>query len=81
MGATTGSPRKVAMGAGGIKTLEANIATTANGSTNFRGNAILLNSLFDLLEALAAPCRRVVEIICNGHPFQDGSVRDLKRFR
>ena len=50
MGATTGWPRKVATGAGGIKTLEANIATMANGSTNFRGNAILTYSLIDLFQ-------------------------------
>jgi hypothetical protein len=42
MGAATGWPRKVATGAGGIKTLKANIATTASESTNFRENAIYL---------------------------------------
>jgi hypothetical protein len=64
MGATTGWPRKVATCAGGIKTLEANIATTANGSANFRGNAIYL-LIFDLFEGSVRDLKwfRFAEII------------------
>jgi hypothetical protein len=54
MGASMGWLRKVATGAGGIKKLETNIATMANGSTNFRGNAIFTYSLIDLFEASLA---------------------------